>query len=112
MEWMCSLIGCAVPSSAAVVGASAAAPPAPLPPLLRVSLHDGRVYTGRLHCTDSRANLVLAQASQEAGDIDGTPVGAFQIGQILVAWKLVAKVERMVATNSASATSSADGRCS
>jgi len=102
MEWLCSLIGCAAPPSMAPVGLGAAtAPPAslPLPPLLRVSLLDGRVYTGRLHCTDSRANLVLAHASQEAGVIDGAPVGGFQIGQILVAWKLVAKVERMATTS-------------
>jgi hypothetical protein len=48
--------------------------------------------------------LVLSGASQEAGVLgDGVRIGGFQIGNILVAWKLVAKVEQAQQTNNAQA---------
>jgi small nuclear ribonucleoprotein (snRNP)-like protein len=109
MEWLCSLIGCQSPYGAAATATDAAAPASTVaavlpPPLLRVSLLDGRVYTGRLSCVDSHANLVLSGASQEAGVLgDGVRIGGFQIGNILVAWKLVAKVEQAQQTNNAQA---------
>jgi small nuclear ribonucleoprotein (snRNP)-like protein len=109
MEWLCSLIGCQSPYGAAATATDTAAPASAVaavlpPPLLRVSLVDGRVYTGRLSCVDSHANLVLSGASQEAGVVgDGVRIGGFQIGNILVAWKLVAKVEQAQQTNNAQA---------
>lgn len=91
LQWLCSLVGCAVPGADAN---GAVSTPSTIAPPLRVSLRDGRVYCGRLSCVDGAANLVLSHASQEAGVIDGTRVGGFQIGNVLVAWKHVLTVQR------------------
>lgn len=100
MTWLCSLIGCALPpefaastASAATAGSDSAAA-GQTPPTLRVTLNDGRIYSGRLHCVDSRANLILSNASQVAGEIEGTPVGGFSMGHTLIAFKLVKKIEK------------------
>jgi small nuclear ribonucleoprotein (snRNP)-like protein len=91
MNWLCGLIGCISPLD---VTSGPRAIPVPTPLSIRVSLYDGRVYSGRLHCIDSRVNLILSHASQLPSVIDGIEVGGFQIGQILISWKLVKKVEQ------------------
>jgi small nuclear ribonucleoprotein (snRNP)-like protein len=111
MEWLCSMIGCALPTSfkataaatattadSTVAPAATAAPaqPAPLPSYIRVSLKDGRVYSGRLHCVDQRVNVILAHSSQLAGRIDDVEVGGFSLGQVLIAWRLIEKVEKQI----------------
>ena len=100
MIWLCSMLGCALPPAfAALVPPSSAAPssvPIPLPSHLRVHLTDGRSYSGRLHCVDANANIILSHTSQIPGEIDGIPVGGFTLGQILIAWKLIKKIEKLV----------------
>jgi small nuclear ribonucleoprotein (snRNP)-like protein len=95
LQWLCSLIGCAVPETCQA--AAHPSGPAPLlpPALLRLHLHDGRVYSGRLHCVDHRCNLLLAHCSQERGEVDGVQIGGFEQGQVLIAWRHVKRVERM-----------------
>lgn len=133
MAWLCSMVGCAMPASfaaaataAAAAAATASSPAAsltsvsvpaspaaasasslPLPSYLRVSLKDGRVYSGRLHCVDSQANLILAHASQLAGTIDSVDVGGFTLGQVLIAWRLVDKIEQQ--TNESEKTTTREG---
>lgn len=82
LDWLRGLIG--LPSSSSSLSA----------PTLRISLHDGRVYTGRLHCIDDRANIILTQAYQQESVIDDVIVGGYAAGQVLVAWKLIKKVEQ------------------
>lgn len=107
MEWLCGLIDCEQPwPEASPAGSSAprASPPARADPChLRVTLTDDRVYTGRLHCVDADANLLLQHVVQEAGVIDGKPVGGFNGPQVLIAWKIVRKVERILPRNTAAA---------
>lgn len=100
MAWLCGLIGCVVPAGFAdppgpsVAGVAAPVPAAAATPIqLRLTLHDGRIYTGRVHCVDAAANIILSNASQVASVIDGVPVGGFAMGQTLIAWRLVKKVE-------------------
>lgn len=107
MDWLCGLIDCAQPWPEANAAASAAASPRvparPDPCHLRVTLTDDRVYTGRLHCVDADANLLLQHVVQEAGVIDGKAVGGFNGPQVLIAWKIVRKVERILPRNTAAA---------
>lgn len=96
MKWLCDLIGCVPPSpfADAATAASAASSPSPLPLPLRVSLRDGRVYVGRLHCIDSSLNLLLASATLLRGVRDGVAFGGFGVGSVLIAWKHVLRVEQ------------------
>ncbi len=110
MAWLAALVGCASPFPAPASGAAAAGSASTASALLRVHLHDGRIYSGRLQCVDSRCNLVLAQASQEASVIDGIPVGNFQLGQALVNLRLVQRVERIVSPPPTTAASGAEAK--
>ena len=105
MDWLCGLIDCAHPWPADASSAAPRAPAArPDPCHLRVTLTDDRVYTGRLHCVDADANLLLQHVVQEAGVIDGKPVGGFNGPQVLIAWRIVRKVERILPRNAAATT--------
>ena len=108
LEWLCQIIGCKMPnlSNPANDSSTTTAPseptpssqppshsPLPPPANLRVTLTDGRIYTGQLHCVDSSANLILSNVNQAPTEIEGVPVGGFQMGHTLIAWKYVQKVE-------------------
>jgi small nuclear ribonucleoprotein (snRNP)-like protein len=109
IAWLSSIIGCASPFAPAADASSvdgairAAASPLPAPTLVRVSLHDGRIYSGRLHCVDSASNLILSHARQLESTIDDVDVGGFALGQTLIGWNMIAKVEQLQSKTNATA---------
>ncbi|KAL0947708.1 hypothetical protein HGRIS_013794 [Hohenbuehelia grisea] len=59
---------------------------------LRISTTDGRVFIGTFAGTDQPLNVLLANAEEYRIGPDESPNGRF-VGQILVPWRLVEKVE-------------------
>ncbi len=59
--------------------------------VLRITINDGRVYLGMFAGTDKLLNILLVNAEEYRTGQDGV-VGRF-VGQVLVPWRLVVKVE-------------------
>lgn len=59
---------------------------------LRIWINDGRVFIGTFMGTDKPLNLLLIDAEEFRAD-DGAEQDSRWVGQILVPWRLVTKVE-------------------
>ncbi|KZT08967.1 uncharacterized protein LAESUDRAFT_723272, partial [Laetiporus sulphureus 93-53] len=62
---------------------------------LRVTIQDGRIFLGTFVGTDKHLNILLVNSEEYRigpDAVDGDPNGRF-VGQILVPWRLVQKVE-------------------
>lgn len=66
---------------------------------LRISVVDGRVFIGSFFGTDKPLNIILADAEEYRVGLDENPGGRF-VGQILIPWRLVMKVEASNASKS------------
>jgi len=71
LNWLRGLVGCSamLPLTAdieshAQASCQSTSSSSTLPAYIRVSLHDGRVYEGRLQCIDRECNLCLSHAQQ------------------------------------------------
>ncbi|TEB26326.1 hypothetical protein FA13DRAFT_1576845, partial [Coprinellus micaceus] len=58
---------------------------------LRISIGDGRIFLGTFAGTDKPLNLLLANAEEYR--IGVTEVEGRYVGQVLIPWRLVTKVE-------------------
>lgn len=59
---------------------------------LRISINDGRVFLGTFAGTDKPLNILLTNAEEYRIGMGQMLEGRF-VGQILIPWKLVTKVE-------------------
>jgi len=62
---------------------------------LRVTISDGRIFLGTFVGTDQQLNILLVNSEEfriGADYVDGDPNGRY-VGQILVPWRLIRKVE-------------------
>ncbi|KAG6816418.1 hypothetical protein H0H87_006155 [Tephrocybe sp. NHM501043] len=60
--------------------------------VLRVTITDGRIFLGTFAGTDQPLNLLLVNAEEFRLGTEENPDGRY-IGQIVIPWKLVVKVE-------------------
>ena len=59
---------------------------------LRISINDGRIFLGTFAGTDKPLNILLTNAEEYRAGMGQMLEGRF-VGQILIPWKLVTKVE-------------------
>ncbi|KAK7052351.1 N-alpha-acetyltransferase 38-A, NatC auxiliary subunit [Favolaschia claudopus] len=59
---------------------------------LRVTVKDGRIFIGSFAGTDQPLNILLLNADEFRLGPDEDPDGRY-VGQVLIPWKLVVKVE-------------------
>ncbi|KAG7450818.1 uncharacterized protein BT62DRAFT_928105 [Guyanagaster necrorhizus] len=60
--------------------------------ILRVTVTDGRVFIGSFAGTDKPLNILLVNTEEFRIGVDENPDGRF-VGQIMISWHLVVKVE-------------------
>lgn len=83
--WLCTLIMSAEPESIQLLKSLLRA-------TLRISVADGRLFIGTFVGTDKAMNVLLVNTDEFRLGVDENPDGRF-VGQILVPWELVKKVE-------------------
>ncbi|KAH9921339.1 uncharacterized protein B0H18DRAFT_861604, partial [Fomitopsis serialis] len=62
---------------------------------IRVAIDDGRIFMGTFVGTDKQLNILLVSTEEfriGADAVDGNPNGRF-VGQVMIPWRLVRKVE-------------------
>jgi N-alpha-acetyltransferase 38, NatC auxiliary subunit len=59
---------------------------------LRISVTDGRTFIGTFVGTDKAMNILMINTEEFRPDLAGVSGGRF-VGQVLVPWKLVQKIE-------------------
>ncbi len=60
--------------------------------VLRISVNDGRIFIGTFAGTDKPLNILLINAEEYRIGLTENPSGRF-VGQIMIPWKIVTKVE-------------------
>ncbi|CCM01431.1 uncharacterized protein FIBRA_03483 [Fibroporia radiculosa] len=78
---------------------------------IRLSIQDGRIFIGTFAGVDKQLNILLINSEEfriGADYVDGNPNGRF-VGQVMVPWRLVVKVEASVPPESRSAAAMGDG---
>lgn len=60
--------------------------------ILRITINDGRVFIGTFAGTDQPLNLLLLNTEEYNMGPDANPDGRY-VGQVLIPWRLVVKVE-------------------
>ncbi|KAG6901409.1 hypothetical protein C0995_012299 [Termitomyces sp. Mi166 len=60
--------------------------------LLRVTVSDGRIFLGTFAGTDQSLNLLLVNSEEFRLEAEENPNGRY-VGQVVIPWRLVVKVE-------------------
>ncbi|RDB29654.1 N-alpha-acetyltransferase 38-A, NatC auxiliary subunit [Hypsizygus marmoreus] len=60
--------------------------------IVRVTILDGRVFLGSFAGTDQPLNILLINAEEYRIGLEENPEGRY-VGQIVIPWKLIVKVE-------------------
>ena len=76
--------------------------------LLRVTTTDGRIFIGTFAGTDKPLNIILVNAEEFRVGPGQNPDGRF-VGQVMLPWKVIVKVEAHIAAEPPGRDSSSDG---